>query len=190
MAEIYILFLSFINMAKQKKGKKEERKEIKVIRVIKEEPIKEIKNEEKKEEDKAPDVFEDIDDFISPDRGERPVSILNSGQVQNLEQDLAMVPSITAAREEENNIKYGDAGGYGKMGYGDFNYEVNKNYNTGMEGQMIAPGEGRGFTVPRDMEAERVRNSTRSAQDKAMDYSNRVQADTGEEEKKKKRVVG
>ncbi len=183
-------------MAKPKKQKfKEERKEIKIVRIIQENNIKEIKPEKKLRVERG-QAFEelraprgDFDEFME---GERTVSLLKSDQIQNtpnLEKELALIPSpATTAGEESNTLNYSASGGYGKSGYGDHSYETNNQYSTGRAETMQTAGtaQERTFVPLHDQDRERAHQSTRSQQDRVMDYTANIQP----EEKKKKRFEG
>ena len=108
---------------KRPKKKLEERKEIKILRVVKEDQGK-IKEEREKEQVIDPAALET---FIAPrddELKERPVALLKETSVENLEEELALVPRAPT-REEENPVKYGPASGMygGEGGYGDFGGE-------------------------------------------------------------------
>lgn len=182
-------------MKKPKKQKpREERKEIKILRVI-ESPMKEIKSREKKEKIAVQEPLGGFEDFISRDDApeEEIAAPLGSdaSPVQNLEQDLSLIPSFTAPANESDAIKYGSGGGYGNMGYGDVNYTMNKQYNVDTGGASITLGSqepGRQFVNVGNEESRRVQNATRSQQDKLMDYASQIRTQT--EEKKKRMVEG
>ncbi len=197
LSHIYILPSPPEKMTKPKKQKiKEERKEIKIIRVIQENNLKEIKPEKKLRMERG-QAFEelraprgDFDEFME---GERTVSLLKSDQIQNtqnLEKELALIPSpATTAGEENNTLNYSPSKGYGKSGYGDHSYETNNQYNTGRaETMRTTPSldQERTFVPLHDQERERAQQSTRSQQERVMDYTTNIQP----EEKKKKRFEG
>lgn len=180
---------------RQKSQEKEEKKEIKILHTVREDPGK-IKEEKRKEQ-----VFDTaaLETFIAPRDEERneemPVALLRSEiPVENLEEELALVPR--SPTQEETTVKYGPAsglyggeGGYGNLGYGNIQYEANNKYQSGMEPMRGFGGEEnreRPF-VPRNLEVERVQQTTKSVQDRAMDYSSRIKP---EEEKKRKRAEG
>ncbi len=186
-------------MKKQKKQKvNEERKEIKILRAVKESSVKEIKKEEKEEQNiQRVEHLEEFASFISREEErseEQPVALLKEVPVENLEEELALVPR--SSTPEDEGVKYGPAsglyggeGGYGNLGYGNIQYEANQKYQTGMEpvrSSGVEEERGRQF-IPGNIEAERVQKTTRSIQDRAMDYSSRVKL---EEEKKKRRAEG
>ncbi len=182
-------------MGKLKKQKPlEERKEIKILRII-DNPLKEIKSRERKEEIIVQEPLGGFEAFISRDdvSEEEAVAPLGSdaSPVQNLEQDLALIPSFTAPANENDAIKYGSGGGYGNIGYGDVNYTMNKQYNVDTGGASLALGSqepGRQFVNVGNEESRRVQDATRSQQDKSMDYTSKAQMQG--EEKKKRMVEG